>query len=52
MEELSTQRKSEISLLGAIAVCAVVIILRKLLKIQHHDEVKIKDSGKVIVPGA
>jgi hypothetical protein len=52
MEELSTQRKSEISLLGAIAVCAVVIILRKLLKIQHHDEAKIKGIGKIVVPGA
>ena len=52
MEELSTKRKSEISLLGALAVCAGVIILRKLLKIQHHDEAKLKESGKIIVPGA
>ena len=52
MDRISTKRKGEISLLGALVVCAVVIALRQLLKIQQHDELKIKDSGKINVPGA
>ncbi len=52
MDTISTKRKSEISLVGALVVCAVVIALRQLLKIQYHDELKIKDSGKINVPGA
>ncbi len=52
MDRISTKRKGEVSLLGALVVCAVVIALRQLLKIQQHDELKIKDSGKINVPGA
>ena len=52
MDKLSTKRKGEISLLGAVAICAVVIALRQLLKIQQHEELKIKDTGKIHVPGA
>jgi len=52
MDRISTKRKQEISLVGALVVCVVVIALRQLLKIQQHDELKIKDSGKINVPGA
>jgi len=52
MDKISTKRKGEVSLLGALVVCAVVIALRQLLKIQQHDELKIKNSGKINVPGA
>lgn len=52
MDKLSTKRKGEISLLGAVAICAVVIALRQLLKIQQHEELKIKHTGKIHVPGA
>jgi len=43
-------RRREISLLGTIAFCAAVILVRQLLK-PDKEEQEIEESGKVDIPG-
>jgi hypothetical protein len=43
-------KRREISLLGTIAVCAVVILLRHLLKVSEEEQA-LQNSGKIDIPG-
>jgi len=42
-------KRREISLLGTIAICAVVILLRQLLKIEEDRDPK--NTGETDIPG-
>jgi hypothetical protein len=43
-------KRREISLLGTIAVCAVVILIRHLLKVSEEEQ-ELQNSGKIDIPG-